>query len=177
MRHARNHLESWMKGSGRLISQCVFSERLRLHLASLWDLFIHLCDTCVIPLCDRLTPWVLCDTWHLCLTAQSQESLLSVCWPQPGQCRGSDISSLLHFCPGRDPQLPPLMSLMSLMSVVSRSSALNPPSQNSPRFLFPANPGQSYLWCIANTFIRCRKKTATNFLVVTKFYLVWGIPL
>lgn len=65
------------------------------------------------------------------------------------------------------PRLPHRVSRLSPLS--SQSSVSN------PGFLFLASSGPSYLWCIANTFISCRKKTATNFLVVREFYLVWGI--
>ena len=168
MRHARNHLESWMKGLCRLISQHVFSEQA-LAASSLSPL----------PSPGPVTVTQATIWWHKVLFPVPDQSgchgLMmspSVCWPRvtwPGsQLRAwarhhwyQLIVTLLPSAP--DPGCRPACL------------ARNPPSQNSAGFLFLASSGPSYLWCIANTFISCRKKTATNFLVVREFYLVWGI--
>ena len=97
----------------------------------------------------------------------SSWSQLRAPYKSPWGSPHSDISSLLHCCP--------LLLTPAAAPRVSSLAARNPPSQNSAGFLFLASSGPSYLWWIANTFISCRKKTATNCLVVRKFYLVWGI--
>ncbi len=130
MRHARNHLESWMKGLCRLISQHVFSEQT-LAASSLSPPALpgtRNCDTrdIMVTRC--------CSQFPISPDAASRADDVPVSADPGSRGQGhssgsglgiTDISSLLHFCPllltpAAAPRVSPLAAQLAILRLKTR---------------------------------------------------------
>ena len=130
MRHARNHLESWMKGLCRLISQHVFSEQA-LAASSLSPPALpgtRNCDT------RDITVTRCCSQFPISPDAASRADDVPVSADPGSRGQGhssgsglgiTDISSLLHFCPllltpAAAPRVSPLAAQLAILRLKTR---------------------------------------------------------